>query len=95
MRLLMRHPPSDNFDDVSVVLFLANRAVMGRLTPGQCRSAVDMTAARGGMRYFADTTWKGLEVLLVRTRTRHLLLSCVTVSAAPLSYSISRPALEM
>lgn len=66
MRLLMRHPPSDNFDDVSVVLFLVNRAVMGRLTPGQCRSAVDMAAARGGMRYFADTTWKGLEVLLVR-----------------------------
>ena len=66
MQLLMRHPPSDSFDDVSVVLFLANRAVMGRLTPGQCRSAVDMAAARGGMRYSAKSTWKGLEILMVR-----------------------------
>ena len=73
MRLLLARKPDPFFDTVSVVLYLASSAMLGRIELHQYRAVVDAALARGGMVSSNSNIWKGLSLLTVRQRTCSML----------------------
>lgn len=73
MRLLLARKPDPFFDTVSVVLYLASSAMLGRIELQQYRAVVDAALARGGMVSSNSNIWKGLSLLTVRQRTGSVL----------------------
>ena len=73
MRLLLARKPDPFFDTVSVVLYLASSAMLGRIELHQYRAVVDAALARGGMVSSNSNIWKGLSLLTVRQHTCSVL----------------------